>query len=466
MIRDDHSKMNRNTILDANAALRERDLAAIWHPCTQMRDHSGADALPMTPILRGEGAWLVDANGKRYLDAISSWWTNIFGHANPRIAAAVKDQIDRLEHVIFAGFTHEPAIQLAEELLRIAPSGFSRAFFADNGSSAVEVALKMSFHYWRNAGKTVKTRFIALTGSYHGETLGALSVTDVQLYRATYAPLLHDPIFVASPDCFERAPGESWREHSLRKLDDMRAALERHAHEVCAVIVEPLVQCAGGMRMYDPAYLTGLRKLCDEFGVHLIADEIAVGFGRTGTLFACEQAGISPDFLCLSKGLTGGFMPLSVVLTTSDVYDAFWAEYSSGKAFLHSHSYTGNPLACRAALATLAIFRDEPVLERNRELSAHMARRLAPLVDHPHVADVRQTGMIAAVELVRDKGKRAPFATSERRGLRVYRHGLERGVLLRPLGDVVYFMPPYVIAPEEIDLMVEVAIEGIAKAVG
>ncbi len=466
MIRDDHSKMNRNTTLDANAALRERDLAAIWHPCTQMRDHSGADALPMTPILRGEGAWLVDANGKRYLDAISSWWTNIFGHANPRIAAAVKDQIDRLEHVIFAGFTHEPAIQLAEELLRIAPSGFSRAFFADNGSSAVEVALKMSFHYWRNAGKTVKTRFIALTGSYHGETLGALSVTDVQLYRATYAPLLHDPIFVASPDCFERAPGESWREHSLRKLDDMRAALERHAHEVCAVIVEPLVQCAGGMRMYDPAYLTGLRKLCDEFGVHLIADEIAVGFGRTGTLFACEQAGISPDFLCLSKGLTGGFMPLSVVLTTSDVYDAFWAEYSSGKAFLHSHSYTGNPLACRAALATLAIFRDEPVLERNRELSAHMARRLAPLVDHPHVADVRQTGMIAAVELVRDKGKRAPFATSERRGLRVYRHGLERGVLLRPLGDVVYFMPPYVIAPEEIDLMVEVAIEGIAKAVG
>lgn len=466
MIRDDHSKMNRNTTLDANAALRERDLAAIWHPCTQMRDHSGADALPMTPILRGEGAWLVDANGKRYLDAISSWWTNIFGHANPRIAAAVKDQIDRLEHVIFAGFTHEPAIQLAEELLRIAPSGFSRAFFADNGSSAVEVALKMSFHYWRNAGKTVKTRFIALTGSYHGETLGALSVTDVQLYRATYAPLLHDPIFVASPDCFERAPGESWREHSLRKLDDMRAALERHAHEVCAVIVEPLVQCAGGMRMYDPAYLTGLRKLCDEFGVHLIADEIAVGFGRTGTLFACEQAGISPDFLCLSKGLTGGFMPLSVVLTTSDVYDAFWAEYSSGKAFLHSHSYTGNPLACRAALATLAIFRDEPVLERNRELSAHMARRLAPLVDHPHVADVRQTGMIAAVELVRDKGKHAPFATSERRGLRVYRHGLERGVLLRPLGDVVYFMPPYVIAPEEIDLMVEVAIEGIAKAVG
>ncbi len=466
MIPDDHSKMNRNASSDANAALRERDLAAIWHPCTQMRDHAGADALPMTPIVRGEGAWLVDANGKRYLDAVSSWWTNLFGHANPRIGAAVKDQLDALEHVIFAGFTHEPAIQLSEELLRIVPPGFSRVFFADNGSSAVEVALKMSFHYWRNLGETGKTRFIALTGSYHGETLGALSVTDVPLYRATYAPLLHEPIFVPSPDCFERAPGESWREHSLRKLDDMRVALERHAHEVCAVIVEPLVQCAGGMRMYDAAYLTALRKLCDEFGVHLIADEIAVGFGRTGTLFACEQGGIAPDFLCLSKGLTGGFMPLSAVLTTSDVYDAFWAEYAGGKAFLHSHSYTGNPLACRAALATLAIFRDEPVLERNHELAAQMARRLAPLVDHPHVAEVRQTGMIAAVELVRDKSMRVPFAASERRGLRVYRHGLERGVLLRPLGDVVYFMPPYVIAPEEIDLMVEVAIEGIAKAVG
>jgi adenosylmethionine-8-amino-7-oxononanoate aminotransferase len=465
MIRDDHSKMSRDATFDANAALRERDLAAVWHPCTQMSDHSGAGALPMTPILRGEGAWLVDANGKRYLDAVSSWWTNIFGHANPRIAAAVKDQLDRLEHVIFAGFTHEPAIELAEALLRIAPPGFSRVFFADNGSSAVEVALKMSFHYWRNVGKTGKTRFIALTGSYHGETLGALSVTDVPLYRATYAPLLHEPIFVASPDCFEREAGESWREYSLRRLDDMRTALERHAHEVCAVIVEPLVQCAGGMRMYDPAYLTGLRELCDEFGVHLIADEIAVGFGRTGTLFACEQGRIAPDFLCLSKGLTGGFMPLSTVLTTADVYDAFWAEYASGKAFLHSHSYTGNPLACRAALATLAIFRDEPVLERNRGLAARLRERLAPLADHPHVAEVRQTGMIAAVELVRDKATRTPFAASERRGLRVYRHGLECGVLLRPLGDVVYFMPPYVVAPDEIDLMVGVGIEGIEKAV-
>jgi len=454
-----------------------RDLAVLWHPCTQMRDHApdGA-ALPMTPIARGEGAWLIDHDGRRYLDAISSWWTNLFGHANPRIGAALKDQLDRLEHVIFAGFSHEPGIRLAEELLRIAPPPLpaqrgeedrrlARVFYGDNGSSAIEIALKMSFHYWRNLGRVRKQRFIALTGGYHGETLGALSVTDVPLYRATYAPLLGQPIFVDSPDAYLRDPGESREAHALRKLASMRAALERHAEEVCAVIVEPIVQCAGGMRMHDAGYLTGLRQLCDEFAVHLIADEIAVGFGRTGTLFACEQAGIAPDFLCLSKGLTGGFLPLSAVLTTQRVYDAFYVEYASGKAFLHSHSYTGNPLACRAALETLAIFRDEPVLERNRALAAHLAQKLAPFADHSHVAEVRQTGMIAAVELVRDKAARAPFPAAERRGLRVYRYALQRGVLLRPLGDIIYFMPPYVVTPEDIDLMVEVASEGIEQAV-
>ena len=468
-----------------------RDLAVLWHPCTQMHDH-GAGGVPLLSVARGEGAWLVGHDGRRWLDAISSWWTNLFGHANPRIGAAVKDQLDRLEHVIFAGFTHEPAIRLAEELLRVAPGrspsaaeamdgrerpaeamdgrerpppGLARVFYADNGSSAIEVALKMSFHYWRNVGRARKQRFIALSGSYHGETLGALSVTDVPLYRDTYAPLLGKPIFVASPDCYERETGASWREHSLQRLADMRAALQDHADTVCAVIVEPLVQCAAGMRMYDPAYLTGLRALCDEFDVHLIADEIAVGFGRTGTLFACEQGGITPDFLCLSKGLTGGFLPLSAVLTTAQVYDAFYAEYTSGKAFLHSHSYTGNPLACRAALATLQIFRDEPVLERNRELARRLAAGLQRLAGLPHVAEVRQTGMIAAVELARDVATRTPFPAAERRGLRVYRHALQSGVLLRPLGNVVYFMPPYVTTDEEVDLMIDAAAAAIRHAV-
>jgi len=448
---------------DANALLAQRDLRHIWHPCTQMHDHQ--QHVPMVPIVRGEGAWLIDANGRRYLDGISSWWTNLFGHANPRIAAALAEQAATLEHVIFAGFTHPVAIELAERLVAITPRGLEKVFFADNGSAAVEVALKMSFHYWLNLGHGEKTRFIALSGSYHGETLGALSVSDVALYRKTYAPLLLTPMLAPSPDAYEGEPGEAPEHVATRRLEAMRALLERHAHETCAVIVEPLVQCAGGMRMYHPAYLSGLRALCDQYNVHLIADEIAVGFGRTGTLFACEQASIAPDFMCLSKGLTGGTLPLSAVLTTQRVYDAFYAEYNAGKAFLHSHSYTGNPLACRAALETLNIFRDEPVLARNRVLAAHLAARLAPLREHPNVADVRQHGMIAAVELVADKATRRPFAAEERRGLRVYLHGLEHGALLRPLGNVIYFMPPYVVSESEIDQLVDVATDGIIRAV-
>jgi len=445
-----------------NAALTARDLAVLWHPCTQMHDH---ETLPLLPIVRAEGVWLYDADGGRYLDAVSSWWTNVFGHRHPQIVAALKQQLDTLDHVMLAGFTHEPALELAEALVALAPAGLSRVFYADNGSSAIEVALKMSFHYWRNLGRGAKQRFIALSGSYHGETLGALSVTDVALYRDTYAPLLLQPLFAPSPDTYLAEPGETPAEVATRRLAQLRALLQQHAGETCAVIVEPLVQCAGGMRMYDASYLTGLRRLCDEFEVHLIADEIAVGFGRTGTLFACEQGGITPDFLCLSKGLTGGTLPLSAVVTTDAVYAAFYAEYASGKAFLHSHSYTGNALACRAALATIQLFREQPVLARNRELAACLARELDALRDHPQVADVRQTGMIAAVELVRDRATREPFPAAERRGLRVYRHGLAHEMLLRPLGNVVYFMPPYVIAPEQIAAMVRVARDGIAAAV-
>lgn len=445
-----------------NAALAQRDLAVLWHPCTQMHDH---ETLPLLPIVRAEGVWLHDADGRRYLDAVSSWWTNVFGHRHPHLVAALKDQLDTLDHVMLAGFTHEPALALAEELVRVTPAGLSRVFYADNGSSAIEVALKMSFHYWRNLGRGHKQRFVALSGGYHGETLGALSVTDVPLYRDTYAPLLLKPLFAPSPDAYEAEPGESAAACAQRRLAQLRALLQQQSEEISAVIVEPLVQCAAGMRMYHADYLSGLRTLCDEFEVHLIADEIAVGFGRTGTLFACEQGGIAPDFLCLSKGLTGGMLPLSAVLTTENVYQAFYAEYRLGKAFLHSHSYTGNALACRAALATLELFRDPQVLARNAQLATHLARELAPLREHPHVADVRQTGLIAAVELVRDKRRREPYPAHERRGLRVYRHGLEHEMLLRPLGNVVYFMPPYVITPEQITAMVKVAREGIEVAV-
>lgn len=445
----------------SNASLIERDLAVLWHPCTQMKDH---EQLPPIPIRRGQGVWLEDFDGNRYLDAISSWWVNLFGHCNPRINAALKKQLDDLDHVMLAGFSHETVIELSERLVALTPPALTRCFYADNGSSAVEVALKMSFHYWRNCGRSAKTRFITLSNSYHGETLGALAMGDVALYKETYKPLLMDTITVPSPDCFHREINETWVGYSTRMFRHMEEALAQHAESVCAVIVEPLVQCAGNMRMYDASYLRLLREACDRYKVHLIADEVAVGFGRTGTMFACEQAQISPDFMCLSKGLTGGYLPLSVTLTSDDIYAAFYADYATQKAFLHSHSYTGNPLACRAALATLDIFAADNVVARNRDLSAMMKTMTAPFIEHPHVAEVRQCGMIVAIELVKNKLTREPFPWQERRGLRVYRHALSKGVLLRPLSNVIYFIPPYVISNEEIAHMTNVAWESIQLA--
>ena len=447
--------------MSANQALMQRDLSVLWHPCTQMKDH---EQLPLIPIRRGDGVWLEDFDGNRYLDAVSSWWVNLFGHANPRINDAVHAQLDRLEHVILAGFSHEPAVALAEQLVAITPPGLSRVFYADNGSSGIEVALKMSFHYWQNVGKTKKTKFVTLGNSYHGETLAALAVGDVDLYKSTYKPLLMEVFTAPSPDCFHREPGESEEAYSRRQFAGMKKILAEHHEEISAVIVEPLVQCAGNMRMYHPVYLNLLREACDRYGVHLIADEIAVGFGRTGTLFACEQAGIRPDFMALSKGLTGGYLPLCAVLTTDTVYEAFYDDYQTLRAFLHSHSFTGNPLACAAALATLEIFETDSVIENNRALAAHMTRALERFHDHPHVGEVRQTGMIAALEMVKDRSSRTLYDWRERRGLRVYQHALTRGALLRPLANVTYFMPPYIITPEQIDFLADVAWEGINKA--
>lgn len=448
--------------MTSNAAFTQRDNKVLWHPCTQMKDH---EAFPIIPIKQGQGVWLEDFDGNRYLDAISSWWVNLFGHANPVINAALKTQLDQLEHVIFAGFSHQAGIELAEQLVAITPNGLSRCFFADNGSAAVEVALKMSFHYWRNLGQHQKTQFITLENSYHGETLGALAVGDVALYKQTYAPLLMDVITVPSPDCYHREAGETNYDYSVRRFALMEQTLQRHADSVCAVIVEPLVQCAGNMRMYDAIYLTLLREACDKYGVHLIADEVAVGFGRTGTLFACEQAGISPDFMCLSKGLTGGYLPLSAVLTTDTVYQAFYDDYQKLSAFLHSHSYTGNALACRAALATIGLFQQHNVIEANLQLAHCMAQAAQRFNDHPHVAEVRQTGMILAIELVKNKHTKEPYAWQERRGLKVYHYALSQGVLIRPLGNVIYFMPPYVITEQQLTFLAEITWQAINHTV-
>ena len=438
-----------------------RSRAHVWHPCTQMQDH---EWLPLVSIQSAEGPWLTGHDGKRYLDAISSWWTNLFGHRHPHIVERLKSQLDQLDHVLLAGFTHEPAVVLAEKLCAIAPKGLTRCFYADNGSSAVEVALKMSHHYWRNSGQPLKRKFVALENGYHGETLGALAVGGTGIYRDAYEPLLMECLRVPSPDCYHRGPGEAWEDFSRRQFTHMQSVLEHSAHEIAAVIVEPLVQCAGGMRMYHHVYLRLLREACTKYGVHLIADEIAVGFGRTGKMFACEWAGIAPDFLCLSKGLTGGTLPLAATLTTDVIYQAFYADYGARKAFLHSHSYTGNPLACAAAIATLEIFEQRNWMAGIRDLGHLMWMSVAEILNHPHVAEIRQQGVILAIELAKNVRTKEPFPREERRGLKVYQHGLEKGVLLRPLGDVIYFMPPYTVGAEDVKLMARTAIEGIELA--
>ncbi|MFC6839454.1 adenosylmethionine--8-amino-7-oxononanoate transaminase [Xanthomonas theicola] len=448
-------------------AWRQRDLAVLWHPCTQMREHP--DTLPLLPIARGEGAWLIDHEGNRYLDAVSSWWTNLFGHSEPRIAAAIAAQATQLEQVMLAGFSHAPAVELAEQLLALAPRQDGRAplakvFYADNGSAGVEVALKMAFHYFHNRGQTRRTRFVALENGYHGETIGALAVGDIPLYRRVYAPLLAEALFAPSPDAYLAAPGQTARQRADAAADALADLFDRHPGDICAVILEPRLQCAGGMRMHDPAYLRRARELCDANGAFLIADEIATGFGRTGTLFACEQAGVMPDLLCLSKGLTGGFLPLSAVLATQHLYDAFLDD-SRERAFLHSHSYTGNPLACAAALASLRIFQQDDVVARNRGTAETMRALAAPFNDHPHVADVRQAGMVVAFELTRDGDKRTPFAASARVGLHAYRAALQRGVVLRPLGDVLYWMPPYCVDDAQLALLAETTLAAIDEAV-
>lgn len=441
--------------------LQERDLKVLWHPCTQMKDH---ESLPLLEIKRGEGVYLYDFQDNKYIDAISSWWVNIFGHCNPYINQKIKQQLDTLEHVIAAGCTHQPIVELSERLVKITPGNLIRCFYADSGSASIEIALKMSFHYWQNIGQSQKCKFMSLANGYHGETLGALSVGNVDLFKKTYHKLLLETITLPTPDCFYRNADESWYDYSLRKFYEAEKIIAQHAHETCAIFVEPLVQGAGNMRMYHPIFLTKLRAACTEFNIHLIVDEIATGFGRTGTMFACEQANITPDFLCAAKGLTGGYLPLSVTLTHDKIYQAFYDEYANLNGFLHSHSYTGNPLSCSAALATLDLFEKNNVIANNHSLIQYLHQQCQIFNEHPLVAEVRQTGMIVAIELVKDKKTREAWPWQMRLGLKVAQHALTKGVLLRPTGNVVYFMPPYIITPQQIDTMIAATLSGIEVA--
>lgn len=443
--------MSQTTLLD-------RSLAAVWHPCTQMKHH---EQLPLVPIIRGEGPWLIDESGRRLLDGISSWWTNLFGHCNPRINAALREQLDALDHVMLAGFTHEPVVELSERLSALTGHCLGHAFYASDGASATEIALKMSAHYWRNRGKPEKNGFLSLAGSYHGETAGALAVTDVAIFRDAYAPLVRQAATVASPDARLAGPGESAADlarHAATVLEEWLAA---HHTETAALIVEPLVQGASGMVMYDPEYLRLARQLCTRYSVHLIADEIAVGCGRTGRFFAFEHAVSAPqdwpDFICLSKGISGGYLPLSLVLSSDQIYAAFYHDETS-RAFLHSHSYTGNPLACRAALATLDIFAEDDVITTNRQRAKWLGEGArSRWASHPRVKNLRQQGMILAFDVVNP----GPDFSQ-----RFFAAALDAGVLLRPIGNTVYFMPPYVLDETLTEQMLDGADAALAAALG
>ena len=433
------------------------DLKYIWHPCSQMKDY---ETLAPIVIERGNGINLYDTNGKCYKDVISSWWCNLLGHCNPRINAAVKKQIDQLEHVIFANFSHKTVIQLCQELAKIVPAGLCKFNFADNGSAAIEMALKMSFQYHHQTGNPQKKRFMALSEAYHGETLGALAVGGVDLYSELYKPLLLDVVRIDGPDCY-RCPFAKNRENcQCECFKNAEAQFAKYGNETATIIVEPLLQGSAGMKLYPPLYLKKLRALCDQYNVHLIADEIATGYGRTGKMFAFEHAGVSPDIMCLSKGLTGGYMPMSIAITTQKIYDAFYDDYLKGKAFMHSHTYAGNPLACSAALEVLKIFQDTPILENaNRRAKCFnqiIREKFLPL---ENVGEVRTIGLINAIELVKNRETKKPFDPRERTGYQIYKKALEKGVLLRPLGDVIYFNPPLIIEESDMDFVTDIALE-------
>ena len=416
----------------------------IWHPCSQMKDY---EEFPPIVIERGEGLYLYDTEGKRYADVVSSWWCNLLGHCNPRINAAVKKQIDKLEHVIFANFSHKKALELCEKLSKYLPRNLEKFFFTDNGSSAIEAAMKMSFQYHQQSGNPQKQRFMALTDAYHGETIGALSVGGVDLYSEIYKPVLLDVIRLQTGN--------------FAQAEEMFA---QHGDETCALVVEPILQAAAGMKIYSADYLRRLRELCDKYNVHLIADEIATGYGRTGKMFACEHAGISPDIMCLSKGLTGGYMPMALTITTKDIYDAFYCDYTEYKAFLHSHTYSGNPLACAAAVEVLSIFEEENILQKAQEKASYFSQLVRDkFSQHPNVGEIRSIGLINAIELVQNNKEKTPFDPKTRKGYNVYRGAIKSGLILRPLGDVIYFNPPLTISKSEMCEAVDIAYESLCK---
>lgn len=433
--------------------LQKKDLEYIWHPCSQMKDY---EELPPIVIESGEGVMLKDLNGKEYIDIVSSWWCNLLGHRNKTLNSRLIKQLDSIEHVIFSNFTHKPAIELCERLVKHLPKGLKKFNFSDNGSAAIECALKMSFQYQYQTGHQEKTKFMCLSEGYHGETIGALSVGSLDLYAKIYNPILLDTIRIDAPDCYRCSYGKVRENCSIECFEKAEEAFKKYGEETCAIIVEPILQGSAGMKIYPAKYLTKLRKLCDDYKVLLIADEIATGFGRTGTFFAVDQAGISPDIMAISKGLTGGYMPMAITITTDEVYNAFYAEYNAQKAFMHSHTYSGNPLGCSVALGVLDVLEKENIIEKAQDTAIYLNKRLCEeFLNHKNVGEIRHIGLINAVELVKDKITKEGFESELRIGYQVYKKALDYGLVLRPLGNVLYFNPPLVISKEEIEMAIK-----------
>lgn len=467
-----------------NKRLERLDRRYIWHPFTQMKEWEGS--IPLI-IERGEGNYLIDTYGRRYLDGVSSLWVNIHGHRKREIDKAIKAQIDKISHSTLLGLGNVPSIELAEELIKIAPEGLTKVFYSDNGSTAVEVALKMAFQYWQQQKRfkvqdsRFKTRFVAFTGAYHGDTFGSMSVGEIDVFVEKYRPLLFPtykayypycyrcPIDKTYPDCkitcIETVHGLRFTVHEDR-VQGFGEILKDHHQEIAACIIEPIVQGAAGMIVSPPGFLKRVRELCTQYNILLIADEVATGFGRTGRMFACEHEGVRPDFLCLAKGITGGYLPLAVTLTTERIYKAFLGEYKELKTFFHGHTFTGNPLGCAAALANLRIFKKERTLQRLQPKIKFLSEVLAGLKVLPHVSDIRQKGLMVGIELVRNKSTKEPYPIEERIGHRVCMEARRYGLILRPLGDVIVLMPPLSIAKNEIKRMVDIVYRCIQSVTG
>ena len=442
--------------------LGDRDRKVLWHPFTPMLEWFREDPLV---IERGEGNYLVDTDGRRYLDGVSSLWVTVHGHARPEINEAIRAQLDRLAHSTLLGLTHPPAIELAERLVRLAPAGLTRVFYSDSGSTAVEIALKQAFQYWSLKGRPERRHFVHLVDAYHGDTLGAVGVGGIDLFHRIFGPLIVAGIPTPTPVTFPNRDGLTPDEIRDRALSALDQVLADRGHEVAAVVIEPLVQGAAGMIVHPAGFLRGVAELCRRHGVLLIADEVATGFGRTGTMFACEQEGVSPDFLCLAKGITGGYLPLAATLAREEIFEAFLGERAEYKTFFHGHTYTGNPLACAAALASLDLFESEKVLSRVSEtaeiLRSLLAGRIAPL---PVVGDVRQKGLMVGIELVADRAEGRMFPVEQFRGVAVCRAARKHGVILRPLGDVIVWMPPLSLTGSDAELLADATRKAILEA--